>query len=552
MNEEEQLTIPEALNRMLQFYNLGDYDNAAAIGQLILNVAPDQEGALNLMCVVAIARADMEHAEQFALRAIQLYPATYGHHLNLGHIFVNMGQDLAAAESYETVIRLFPSSFDAYKNLLAIYGKLCKKREVDVLLEKFETSVVLINDALNVGVHVAEIVLLAKFLAEMCQITNFLLLMQANEYHEKIVQAAYNAGLLIQKIANNYADPALASIAADLLANYTQVQSHIFFVPKFPLTLQIEPTNECNLACPMCPRTNDMKRSAGNLSPETWGKIFENWGNNISTDGYLTGGSYGVRSIKLFFLGEPLLHPELNMFIADAKKRGIFIQVQTNGVPLKNKRKRIDLLNAKPNIIGISVDGHDRKSYQIARDGTDWDRIVESIAALNTERKELGLEHEVSIQVVNIMVDRDDMIERNRIVEFMQPLIGITDLISVIPLDRTHAPIYFDSKGGTVSYENDKASINVSLDSPSCLECLNKLNVLRDGTITPCCVDTNGKLRLGHVDDGIDNVWNSSRSIALRKAHLTRTLEGYEYCKACLGWSHNKMTEVDSFFPNKL
>lgn len=578
--ERSNIDQAQAVQMAYQYLQAGNLPQAKVCLMIKLEADPNHCDALHLFGIVSHQEGNNEIAAEYLSRAISVNPRIHFLYNTLGKIFIALKRLEEALACFQKELSL-QANDDAYANLsrvlvmldrrdeaivnletavkfnpscklnhLDLVQSYCLARRLDALQAKFDTTVRQINDAMNSGVAGSEMLLSAKFLAEMCQIANFFLLMQVDVYQEKFALSTYQAALLIQKISSRYADSGLARMAADLLANYTEIRSRIYFFPKFPLALQIEPTNECNLACPMCPRTHDMKRQTGHLSPETWNMILDNWGKNIEFNGYLTGFRYdNVRLIKFFFLGEPLLHPKLNWFIADAKKRKITVYVQTNGVPLKSQRQRMDLLKAGPDIIGISVDGHDRKSYQIARDGAEWDKIVENVTALCAERKELGLEHDISIQVTNIIVDSKDQLERKRIFEFMQPLLAITNALNIIPLDKTHAPIYFDSKGGAVPYQKADVFTDVPSVTPSCLEPLSKLNVLRDGTITPCCIDTDGKMRLGCVDDGIDNVWNSDRAVALRKAHLTRSLEGYDYCKACLGWSQKKMTEVDSFFP---
>jgi len=580
ISERPNIDLAQAVQIAYQYWQAGNLPLAKACLMEKLEAEPSDVNALHLLGICLHQEGSNDLAVVYLLRAINVNPQFFHLYNTLGKIYYAQKRSEQALACFQKEVSLQPND-DGYANVAKVlvnlgrrneeismleeavkFNPLCKLNQLDLvqsycfaqrpeaLQEMFETTVRQIDDDLNSSLPEAEMLLSARFLAEMCQIANFRFLMLPDIYQEKFASVAYKAARLIKKIATRYADSTLSKISTDLLANFAEVQSRIFFFPKFPLTLQIEPTNKCNLACPMCPRTHDMKRKAGHLSPDIWNKILDSWGIAISFKGYLTGHSIGgARLIKLFFLGEPLLHPKLKWFITDAKERDFNVYVQTNGVVLKSKRQRLDLLNSGPDTIGISIDGHDKKSYQIARNGADWDKIVENVTALCAERKELGLEHEISIQTTNIIYDSNDKSERTRIIEFMAPLLAITNDFNIIPLDKTHAPIYFDAKGAAVPYEKDKASTDVSPVVPSCLEPLSKLNVLCDGTITPCCIDTDGKMRLGHVDDGIDNVWNSSRAVALRKAHLTRSLEGYDYCKACMGWSQQKMAEVDSFFP---
>ena len=91
----------------------------------------------------------------------------------------------------------------------------------------------------------------------------------------------------------------------------------------------IEITNVCNLSCSFCPLT---KRAKSFLDEEKFVHIL----NEVSpyTD-----------YIYLHLMGEPLLNPGLEVFLEEAYKKGVKVNITTNGTLLK-KNKEI-LLNSK-------------------------------------------------------------------------------------------------------------------------------------------------------------------------------------------------------------
>ena len=69
----------------------------------------------------------------------------------------------------------------------------------------------------------------------------------------------------------------------------------------FPSVVQVEPTNYCNLSCPRCPMRT-MTYPKGVMSNEVFAAIInECEGHHVL--------------VKLFFLGEPLLHPDLDAML---------------------------------------------------------------------------------------------------------------------------------------------------------------------------------------------------------------------------------------------
>jgi hypothetical protein len=87
-------------------------------------------------------------------------------------------------------------------------------------------------------------------------------------------------------------------------------------VGDFPLHLDVEATNTCNLRCTMC-QIPFGKMKTGHLEMETFNVIL----NEIK--------QYGLPSIKFNFRGEPLMHPQISSLVKKAKDAGV-LEVQFN------------------------------------------------------------------------------------------------------------------------------------------------------------------------------------------------------------------------------
>ena len=86
-------------------------------------------------------------------------------------------------------------------------------------------------------------------------------------------------------------------------------------VTDFPIHLDIEITNAFNLKCPMCPRTILIQKK----------RFFKIQFMEFRFYQYLIdpGVDHGLCSIKLNFMGEPLLHPDIVRMVKYAKDKGI-------------------------------------------------------------------------------------------------------------------------------------------------------------------------------------------------------------------------------------
>jgi MoaA/NifB/PqqE/SkfB family radical SAM enzyme len=135
---------------------------------------------------------------------------------------------------------------------------------------------------------------------------------------------------------------------------------------------QVESAIACNLRCIMCPWTgfrHDVRK--GIMTGETWAMLRP----------YLS----EVRSIDFTGGGEPLLQPHLIDWMAEAKSAGCEIGFLTNGLLLNREtaRRTVDI---GIDWIGFSVDGATKEVYENIRHGSNFNRICENIAAIDSLR----------------------------------------------------------------------------------------------------------------------------------------------------------------------
>lgn len=315
-------------------------------------------------------------------------------------------------------------------------------------------------------------------------------------------------------------------------------QPVVAYIPDSPLTLQVEPTNACNLSCTMCPHSK-MTRPLGFMDPAVFDEMLGGWKNRVlikplrhilfNTEIPLLKRG----SIKLFFMGEPLIHPQLDRLIASGNHAGCNVGIQTNGTALNRAEVRKGILAAKPSVIGISLDGINEMSYQSVRQGASWQDICKGIEALHHERREMGFEKKILILVSSIIPEWNSAAQE-RAQSFLETVRPFVDQIGFVPLSRERDPEFYDEAGGIAAYAKQPIPGGSKLQ-PICSEPLTKLNVLWDGRITPCCYDIDGEMPLGHVHDGIDQVWRSGKVKSLQQALLNHDFVKHPLCKACMG-----------------
>ena len=120
----------------------------------------------------------------------------------------------------------------------------------------------------------------------------------------------------------------------------------IGFVSQYPLHVDIEVTNRCNLKCTMCVKSSEKEQgNQGDIDFSLACSILE----------AIKGKVY---SVKFNWRGEPLLYGKIPQLIAYAKSLGIpEVQLNSNGLLLNKKLSR-NLIEAGLDRIIISIDGH--------------------------------------------------------------------------------------------------------------------------------------------------------------------------------------------------
>lgn len=146
-----------------------------------------------------------------------------------------------------------------------------------------------------------------------------------------------------------------------------------------PLKLTFDPTNYCQLRCPLCPtgaRVQDRDRGRAQLH------VFEHLMEEV--------GDY-VFLIDFFNWGEPLLNERVEDFVALANRRGIVTFMSSNlSIPLDDAR--IDrLVRSGLSQLIVSLDGATSDTYGTYRRVGRFDLVLSNMQRLLKRRKELGV-----------------------------------------------------------------------------------------------------------------------------------------------------------------
>ena len=267
----------------------------------------------------------------------------------------------------------------------------------------------------------------------------------------------------------------------------------------------IEITNRCNLACDFCHGT---KRPLGTMPPEDFRRIAEKLRGETS---YL----------YLHVLGEPLLHPQLKELLAIAGELGFRVCLVTNGTLLHKRRE--ELLAAK-SLHKVSVSLHSFEGNGGAGDLSAYLQQVWDGCLPLSERGvvcALRLWNEGTAPRLNGAVEA-----------FLSQRIGRD--VESLPRDargnRTLRPNLFLERAERFGWPDLNAPES---GANFCHGFTRQLAVLWDGTVTPCCLDSEGDIPLGNLlSQPLEEILQGERAAAMAAGFAARK-PTEELCRRC-------------------
>ncbi|OGW37409.1 MAG: hypothetical protein A2Y97_01745, partial [Nitrospirae bacterium RBG_13_39_12] len=254
----------------------------------------------------------------------------------------------------------------------------------------------------------------------------------------------------------------------------------------------------------------NLKRKRGFMDESVFNKIVENL---LTESGFI-------------FLpqgfGESLLHPRWSQFINLARSLGIQpITVLTNGMLLSGEKTAAVIENV--DIVVITLDGSDAKTYESVRVNSSFERVTENINNFLRSRGNSESPHCV-IRIIR-MQDTESGIESFR--ASWEKVIGKGDLIQVSEcIDWA----------GSVEYRGVTKNQRLTKRQP-CRMLWKNLTVYHDGQVSPCCYDAEGELIVGDIlNQSPREIWNSPVLRNLRNLHLTSQYDKIPICSRCQNW----------------
>ena len=263
----------------------------------------------------------------------------------------------------------------------------------------------------------------------------------------------------------------------------------------------VEITNICNMNCSFC---HGHSRAPRRMTAGEFSYVLSELSSKTS---YL----------YYHLMGEPLTHPDLPIFLAMANERGFRSVITTNGTLLA--KRQAELLSAPLYKLNLSVhsfeEGSDEAFFRYLTEISD---VAEAAARQGTivvfRLWNKGLDGGRNEAILSFLQERfsdGEWAENTR-------GLRIRDKLHIEWGERFAWP-------DRAAEEGDEDVFCYALDD--------HFGILADGTVVPCCLDSQGDLFLGNIfDTPISDILSSSRATAIREGFSNRCAVE-ELCRRC-------------------
>lgn len=276
--------------------------------------------------------------------------------------------------------------------------------------------------------------------------------------------------------------------------------------------IYIEITNVCNLSCNFCPKTS---RKYEFMQEDAFEKIIK------SIKGY-------TEHVYFHLMGEPLLNKNLKRFLEISGENGLKVNITTNGT-LINEVKDVLINSTSLRQINISLHSFEANDHErdfndylnniinFIKEVSDNTDIICSLRLWNLDGKYKG-SNNMNIDIFNILQEEFNL--------------GI-DLHEVFKEKnsfklRNRVYISMGEKFKWPSLNEEELG-----ERAFCYGLRDQIGILVDGTVVPCCLDSEGSIPLGNIfTQDLDSIINCDRATAIYNGFSGRKAVE-DLCKKC-------------------
>ncbi len=291
------------------------------------------------------------------------------------------------------------------------------------------------------------------------------------------------------------------------------------FVPDFPLFLQFDLHQVCNMHCVHCIKFDiEIEKDAykDNEIPLDWNSY-----KRIIDEGK----DYKCPSMSPCGINEPLAKKDLEKHIKYAHDNGFIDIIMNTNALLMNEERARKLLDSGLTRLRFSLDAASKETYLKSRGRTTYDKAVKNIDYFLNLKEQRG--YKLPITGVNFCVMSVNEHETHKFKKLWQEKVDIVTL-------QTFVPPIFNGKFNYLYPTKKDKDLNEAFDTKRCPQPFQRV-FIRNYDITPCCAQFSQEISIGNVhNETIHDAWHSASMKKLRDIHLKDEYHKNETCKVCM------------------
>lgn len=264
--------------------------------------------------------------------------------------------------------------------------------------------------------------------------------------------------------------------------------------------IYVEITNICNMSCSFC---HGHSREGGFMSREEFEDI-------------LTRLAGQTKYIYYHLMGEPLLHPMLPEFISSATKKGFRSVITTNGTLLGKRGD--ELISSGVYKVNISLHSFEKDSPAAQED------YIREVIRFADAASRKGI-----IVVLRLWNNGFDEGRNDGTLELLRSELDgewVKNTKGIRIRDKLHI-----EWGDRFSWPDKSAEIQG--DEVFCYGLRDHFGILCDGSVVPCCLDSEGTITLGNIfKEDIGNILASPLAVSICEGFEKRKAV-HDLCRRC-------------------
>jgi radical SAM protein with 4Fe4S-binding SPASM domain len=286
-----------------------------------------------------------------------------------------------------------------------------------------------------------------------------------------------------------------------------------------PVVVMIEPTDRCNLKCPLCHvGSGKLKRSPRNLSLDEFRTILDKL-------------PHTVRVLQLWNQGEPFMNPQFLDMVRLASNRGYHTITNTNAHFLNQDGTAQAVIDCGLDELVVSLDSVDPQTYQSVRQGGDLPTVLAGVKKVATAKADSGAAApHISAQCLLLKQVEPHLTDVKHTAEQLGADRVLWKTTQVLSLDEARQVL--PQNHNLWRYKIRGNELVTKRRWEGCLRTWFSTVILCDGSVVPCCFDKDGEYIMGNLlTQDFQRIWHGDRYMDFR--HKTMRRRVFPMCLNC-------------------